>query len=144
MKFSLGISNFLEGISSLSHSIVFLYFFALTTDEGFLAILWNSVFKWIIFPFLCCFSLLFFSQLFVRSSQTTTLPFCISFSCRWSYSSTGHESKVDWPSKKDFSFWNCLFGYQRLPWLHLWFCLILIPAFFFFGHHNTSDSYPSA
>ena len=29
MKWSLGISNFLEEISSLSHSIVFLYFFAL-------------------------------------------------------------------------------------------------------------------
>ena len=28
MKISLGISNFLEDISSLSHSIVFLYFFA--------------------------------------------------------------------------------------------------------------------
>ena len=36
MKCSLGISNFLEGISSLSHSIVFLYFFALITEEGFL------------------------------------------------------------------------------------------------------------
>ena len=36
MKCSLGISNFLEEISSLSHSIVFLYFFALTTEEGFL------------------------------------------------------------------------------------------------------------
>ena len=30
------ISNFLEKISSLSHSIVFLYFFALITEEGFL------------------------------------------------------------------------------------------------------------
>ena len=36
MKCSLGISNFLEDIPSLSHSIVFLYFFALTTEEGFL------------------------------------------------------------------------------------------------------------
>ena len=36
MKYSLGISNFLEDISSLSHSIVFLYFFALITEEGFL------------------------------------------------------------------------------------------------------------
>ena len=36
MKSSLGISNFLEEISSLSHSIVFLYFFALITEEGFL------------------------------------------------------------------------------------------------------------
>jgi len=36
MKYSLGISNFLEEISSLSHSIVFLYFFALIIEEGFL------------------------------------------------------------------------------------------------------------
>ena len=37
MKYSLGISNFLEEISSLSHSIVFLYFLALITEEGFLS-----------------------------------------------------------------------------------------------------------
>ena len=36
MKCSLGISNFLEEISSLFHSIVFLYFFVLFTEEGFL------------------------------------------------------------------------------------------------------------
>ena len=36
MKYSLGISGFLEEISSLSHSIVFLYFFALIVEEGFL------------------------------------------------------------------------------------------------------------
>ena len=36
MKWSLVISDFLEEISSLSHCIVFLYFFALITEEGFL------------------------------------------------------------------------------------------------------------
>ena len=36
MKCSLGISNFLEEITSLSHSVVFLYFFALITEDGFL------------------------------------------------------------------------------------------------------------
>ena len=36
MKCSLGIPNLLEEISGLSHSIVFLYFFALITEEGFL------------------------------------------------------------------------------------------------------------
>ena len=36
MKCSLGFSNCLEEISSLSHSIVFLYLFALITEEGFL------------------------------------------------------------------------------------------------------------
>ena len=36
MKFSLSISNFLEDIFRLSHSIVFLYFFAVIIEEGFL------------------------------------------------------------------------------------------------------------
>ena len=36
MKCSLGISNFLEEISSLSHSVVFLYLFALISEEVFL------------------------------------------------------------------------------------------------------------
>ena len=40
MKCSLGISNFLEDISSLSHSIIFLYFFALITE-----------FKWVYLSF---------------------------------------------------------------------------------------------
>ena len=36
MKCSLGIADFVEEICSLSDSIVFFYFFALTTEEGFL------------------------------------------------------------------------------------------------------------
>ena len=35
MKCSLGISNFLEEISCLSHSVAFLCFFALIAEEGF-------------------------------------------------------------------------------------------------------------
>ena len=42
MKCSVGISNFLEEISSLSHSVVFLYFFALIAEEGFLISAWLS------------------------------------------------------------------------------------------------------
>ena len=38
MKYYLGISNFLEEISSLSHAIVFLLLFALIAEEGFLII----------------------------------------------------------------------------------------------------------
>jgi len=34
MKCSLGISDFLEEISSLSHSVFFLYFFALIAEEA--------------------------------------------------------------------------------------------------------------
>ena len=36
MKCFLGMADFLEEISSLSHSIVFLFFFTLITEEGFL------------------------------------------------------------------------------------------------------------
>ena len=36
MKISFSISNFLEAISSLSHSVVFLYFIALMAEEAFL------------------------------------------------------------------------------------------------------------
>ena len=56
MKCSLGISNFLEEISSLSRSIVFLYFFALVTEEGFLisshySEFLNSTFRWVYLSF---------------------------------------------------------------------------------------------
>ena len=73
MKCSLGIPNFLE-ISSLSHSIVFLYFFALITEEGFLSLLtifWNSAFRSIYFSF-------------------SPLPFTSHFSAIWKASSDNH------------------------------------------------------
>ena len=64
------VSHFLEEISSLSHSVVSLYFFALIAEEGF-SYLFLLFFGTLhsnayIFPFLLCCSLLFFSQLFVR------------------------------------------------------------------------------
>ena len=89
MRCSLVISTFLEETSRLSHSIVFLYFFALITEEAFLsllAILWNSAFKWVSFLSTLWFSLLFFSQLFVRPTQTNILPFCTTFSWGGSWS----------------------------------------------------------
>ena len=43
MKYSRGISNSLEEISSLPHSIIFLYFFALITCKGFLISLCYSL-----------------------------------------------------------------------------------------------------
>ena len=74
MKCSLGISNFLEEISSLSHSIVIcivhlgrlsylsLLFFGTLLSDGY------------IFLFLLCLYLLFFSQLFVKPLRQ---PFCL-------------------------------------------------------------------
>ena len=87
MKCSLGISNFFEEISSLSHFIVFLYFFALITEEDFLISpcfsLELCIQMHISFPFF--FAFCFSSQLFVRPPQTIILPFSISFSWGWSW-----------------------------------------------------------
>ena len=87
MKCSPGISNFLE-ISSLSHSIVFLYFFALVTKEGFLISPCYSLELCIQIgiSFLFSFAFNFFFQVFVSPPQTTILPFCISFPWGWSWS----------------------------------------------------------
>ena len=77
MKYPLGISNFPEEVSSLSHSIVFFYFFALITEEGFFFFFNLSLLFFVtlhsnkyVFPFVFCFSLLFFSQVFVSPPQT--------------------------------------------------------------------------
>ena len=67
MKCSLGISNFLEEISSLSHSVVFLYFFALITEEGLL-----------ICP---CYSL----ELFIHMGISFLFSFAFHFSSFLSY-----------------------------------------------------------
>ena len=82
MKRSLGIFNFLEEISGLSDSIVFLYFFALIMEEGFFISLCYSL-EFCIqigISFLFSFAYSFSSLLFVRPPQTTILPFCICFS----------------------------------------------------------------
>ena len=75
MKYFLGISNFVEELSSL-----FLNLFALVTEEGFLIPPCYSVELCIqmgisfLFSFAFSFSFFFFSQLFVRAPQTI-LPF---------------------------------------------------------------------
>ena len=67
MKYSLSISNFLEEFSRLSYSIVFLYLFALITEEGFLISPCYSLelceFKW---EYLSFFPL-FFTSLHFRA-----------------------------------------------------------------------------
>ena len=78
MTCSLGISNFLEEVSSLSHSIVFLCFFALIIGRlSYLSLLFFGTLHsdGCIFPLLVCLSLIFFSQLFVRPPQTTHFAF---------------------------------------------------------------------
>ena len=88
MKCSFGISDFLEEISSLSHSVVFLYFFALVAEEGFLISSCYSLELCIqkFISFLFSFAFRFSSQLFVRHPQTAILLFCISFPWGWSWS----------------------------------------------------------
>ena len=67
MKCSLGISNVLQEIASLSHSIVLLYFFALITGEGFL-----------IFP---CY----FLELCIQMGVSFLFSFALHFSSFLSY-----------------------------------------------------------
>ena len=75
--------NFLEEISSLSHCIVFVYFFALICwgRLSYLSLLFFGTLHSdaYIFLFLLCFSLLFFSQLFVRPPQTAIFLFVFLF-----------------------------------------------------------------
>ena len=69
---SLGISNLLEEISSLSQSLVFLYFFALITEEGFLispCYSLDSAFRWVYLSF--C-PLLFTSLLFTAVCKASS------------------------------------------------------------------------
>ena len=81
MKFSLGVSNFLEEISSLPPLCCFPLFLCID-HRGRLSYLSLLFFGTLhsdayIFPFLIYFFLLFFSQLFVRPPQTAILLFCI-------------------------------------------------------------------
>ena len=72
-KCSLDISNFLEEISSISHSTVFLYFFFIVhlRRPSYLYLFFYGTLHSVryIFPFLPCFVLLFFPQLFVKPPQ---------------------------------------------------------------------------
>ena len=87
MASSLEISPFLEETSSLYHSVVFLYLFALIIEEGFLISPCYSLELCTKMVYLSFSPLLFASllaQLFVRPPQTAILLFCISFSWGWS------------------------------------------------------------
>ena len=75
---------FLEEISNLSillFSSISLHCSLKKAFLSLLAILGTLHSDAYIFPFLLCFSPLFFSQLFVRPRQTAILLFCISFPC---------------------------------------------------------------
>ena len=74
MKCSFGIPDFLEEIPSLSHSVAFLYFFALIAEEGFLISSCYSL-ELCIQMFICfLFSLLFASLLFTEPHEVPYSP----------------------------------------------------------------------
>ena len=72
MKCSLGVSNFLEEISSLYHCIVSLYFFALITEEVFLTPPWYSLELCIQMSISFLFSLLLASLLFTAICKASS------------------------------------------------------------------------
>ena len=86
----------LKEISNLSHSIAFLYLFIYLfifctvhlRRTSYLSLLFSGTLHSVgfIFPILLCLSILFFSQLFIRPPQTTTLPCYLSFSWGWFWS----------------------------------------------------------
>ena len=89
MKCSLGNSDFLEEISRLSHSTVFLYFFALIIEEGFLtflAILWNTAFRWVCLSFSPLPSTFLLFSGICKASSDKHSAFSHFFSWEWSWS----------------------------------------------------------
>ena len=88
MKSSFGMSNFLEEIFSISHSVIFLYFFALISEEGFLISPCFSLELCIQMgrTFLFSFTFSFCFSAICKALLDTVLPFCISFSWGWSWS----------------------------------------------------------
>ena len=87
MKCSLGISNFLEEISSLSQSVVFLYFFALIAEEGFLIS--------------TCYSLEFWIQMLI--SFLFSLAFLLLFLCKSRKSRNTWSNRQIWPWNAEWS-----------------------------------------
>ena len=90
MKCSLGISNFFWRDLYSFPSCCFPLFICIDR-WGTLSYLSSLFFGTLhsdvcIFPLLLCFSLLFFSQLFVRPPQTAVFLFCISFPWGWFWS----------------------------------------------------------
>ena len=75
LKCFFGISNFLEEISSLSHSILSLHFFALITEEGFLISPCYSFF------FLNIYILLKYSWLIMFHVHSKVIQLYIAFKC---------------------------------------------------------------
>ena len=99
MKCSFGISSFLEEISSFSRSVVFLYFFALIAEEGFLISPCYSLELCIIWVYLSFSPLPFTSLLssaICKASSDNHLAFLvlITTSCTMCWFSPGHRQHL--------------------------------------------------
>ena len=146
MKCSLDISNFLEEISSLSHSIAFLYFFHWSLRKAFLsllAILWKCAFRCVYLSFSPLpFTCLLFPAI-CKPYQTTILPFCISFS----WGGFGSPPPVQCYEPPSIILWALCLS-DLIPWIYLslllynhkglWFRsyvngLMVFPTFFKLG-----------
>ena len=134
MKCSLGISNFLEEISSLSHYTVLLYFFALITEEGFLfspCFLWNSAFKLIYLSFspsICKASLdKHFAILYFFFLGVVLIP----ASCTMSWISGCSSSGTLCIRSNPWIYFSLLLYNCKLFDLgHIWKVLLVFPIFF--------------
>ena len=112
MKCSLDISDFLEEISSLSLSIVFLYIFSLITEEGFL-----------ISP---CYSLELCIQMGISSLFSFAFSFSFLFLCKALYDNHFaflHFFFLSMASKKSSSHLTVAF-----PWMKVFFFYDPLPS----------------
>ena len=114
MKYSSGVSNFLDEISSLCHSIVFLYC-TVHLRSLLISLLFftsNHSIEYIL-PFLFSLSLLFCSQLFVRPPQTPTLLLAFLF---WGVILVTTSCTMSWSPSIDIQA-ICL--PDLIPWIYL-------------------------
>ena len=88
MKYSIDISVFLKRFLVFLILLFSSVSFHCSFKKACLSLLFSGTLYLVgyIFPFLLGFSLLYFPQLFVKPSQTITLPSCISFSLWWFWS----------------------------------------------------------
>ena len=154
MKCFLGISNFLEEISILSHSVVLLCLFALITEEGFLISPCYSLELFIQMGISFLFSLplasLLFSAIFKFSSDNHVVflhffflgMVLITASCCTTSRTLIHSSSVTLsirrPSTQRFSPWVL-----KIPWRKKWQLTPMFLSGKFHGQRSLAHNWPT-